>query len=161
MRARRRFVLSSLLFAVITLFGACGHEDLSTQKAVEERLTCQCGCGLTVHTCNHLQCSFAVPVKADIAASLAAGQTADEILARYVDQYGEKILSSPTAEGFNLVAWYGPFVAILLGCLGIFYATRRWRRLAAAGKPRENAGTSGWTQDEQARLKRELEEFDA
>ena len=51
----------------------------STRKAAEESLTYQCGCGLTVHTCNHLQCSFAVPVREDIAKSLAAGQTTEEL----------------------------------------------------------------------------------
>src|SRR5207248_3118503 len=35
----------------------------TTQREVEESLTCQCGCGLTVHACNHLQCPSGEPMK--------------------------------------------------------------------------------------------------
>jgi cytochrome c-type biogenesis protein CcmH len=98
------------------------------QREVEERLACQCGCGLTVHTCNHLQCSFAVPVREDIAKSLAAGQSEDEIIARYVAEYGEKVLSAPTREGFNLLAWWGPYAALAIGAAGLWLAIRRLNR---------------------------------
>lgn len=107
------------------------------QRETEERLACQCGCGLTVHACNHLQCSFAVPAREDIAKSLAAGQTEDEIIARYVAEYGEKVLSAPTREGFNLLAWWVPYVAVFLGCFGLLAAIRRLKRGAGA------AGVSG------------------
>ena len=64
----RWFAAAVLAFAVL----ATGTATSAGQREVEERLACQCGCGLTVHTCNHLQCSFAVPVREDIAKSLAA-----------------------------------------------------------------------------------------
>lgn len=129
------------------------------QREVEERLACQCGCGLTVHTCNHLQCSFAVPVREDIAKALAAGQPEDEIIARYVAEYGEKVLSSPTHEGFNLLAWWGPYVALALGTLALGLVIRR-----VGGKPAvEDADASlGDTASPElrARLDRELEKID-
>jgi cytochrome c-type biogenesis protein CcmH/NrfF len=142
-------------------FVRCAPDDVSTQTAIEERLTCQCGCGLTVHTCNHLQCSFAIPVKNDIAASLAAGQSAEQMLARYVDEYGEKILSAPTPEGFNLVAWFGPYVAVLFGFVGIVLAMRRWKRLAAS-RPAATATRSDTTSEaDRARLEKALKEMDS
>jgi cytochrome c-type biogenesis protein CcmH/NrfF len=53
-----------------------------------------------------------------------------------VAEYGEKILSSPTTEGFNLLAWYGPYVAIVGSALMILVVIRRWRGPAAvAGTP--------------------------
>jgi cytochrome c-type biogenesis protein CcmH len=119
----------------LALAGCVSEEVPSSPKAVEERLTCQCGCGLTVHTCNHLQCSFGVPVKKDVADSLAAGQTGEQILARYVAKYGEKILSSPTAQGFNLLAWYGPYIALVVGGLVLVVMLRRWRRDIAPPEP--------------------------
>ena len=103
------------------------------QREVEERLACQCGCGLTVHTCNHLQCSFAVPVREDISKSLAAGQSDEEIIARYVAEYGEKVLSSPTLEGFNLLAWWGPYIALLLGAAVLVLVIRRISNRPAIG----------------------------
>lgn len=129
-------------------------------REVEERLACQCGCGLTVHTCNHLQCSFAVPVREDIAKSLAAGQGEDEILARYVAEYGEKVLSSPTHEGFNLLAWWGPYAALLLGAVTLTLAIRRIARrpLVSSG----DVGVAPTTSPEQrARLQRELDKVDS
>jgi cytochrome c-type biogenesis protein CcmH/NrfF len=84
-----------------------------SQQAVEEALTCQCGCGLTVHACNHLQCPSGEPMKKEIADRLAQGDSKDTILAAFRERYGEKVLSSPTFSGFNWLAWLTPFVAVL------------------------------------------------
>jgi cytochrome c-type biogenesis protein CcmH len=120
-----RFLAALLLGLTILAPGVTAHAG---QREVEERLACQCGCGLTVHSCNHLQCSFAVPVREDIAKSLAAGQTEDDIIARYVAEYGEKVLSAPTQEGFNLLAWWGPYGALAAGSLALWFAIRRMNR---------------------------------
>src|SRR5262249_57808417 len=45
-----------------------------TQQEVEESLTCQCGCGLTVHACHHLQCPSGEPMKKAVAQRLAPRQ---------------------------------------------------------------------------------------
>jgi cytochrome c-type biogenesis protein CcmH len=128
-------------------------------KEIEESLTCQCGCGLTVHTCNHLQCSFAVPVKRDVAESLANGQTAGEILERYVARYGEKILSAPIPKGFNLAAYIAPYVAVAAGLGLIVGALRRMRRRSAAAVTRP--GQAPRTDAQRAKLDRELEKLDS
>src|SRR4051812_26956947 len=83
-----------------------------TTQEVEESLSCQCGCGLTVHSCNHLQCGFAVPAKQTIAEQVSQGKGKEEIVAAFVVRYGEKVLSAPTTSGFNLAAWITPFLAI-------------------------------------------------
>jgi len=109
----------------------------ATQTDVEESLTCQCGCGLTVHACNHLQCPSRVPLQKEIAEQLALGKTKPEVLSYFAGKYGEKILSSPTTTGFNLVAWVMPFAVVLIAAAVILLFTRRWRRPAspAAGAP--------------------------
>src|SRR5262245_44414233 len=84
----------------------------ATNQEVEEALTCQCGCGLTVHSCNHLQCGFAVPAKKTIAELIGQGQGKEAITASFVSRYGEKVLSAPTTTGFNLAAWITPFAAL-------------------------------------------------
>jgi len=135
----------------------------STRKAAEESLTCQCGCGLTVHTCNHLQCSFAVPVREDIAKSLAAGQTTEEILDRYVQEYGEKVLSAPTTSGFNILAWWGPYIALGFGCGALLLAFRRWRHVADEEPLATStaAAPKSLNSQDRDRLARELEDLDA
>ena len=137
-----------------------GAEAMMTQKEVEERLTCQCGCGLTVHTCNHLQCSFAVPVKKDIADSLAAGQTGEAILARYLAEYGEKILSSPVRRGFNLLAWLLPYAAVMLGAVAIVVVLKRFAPVVADDDGDRNYGGSV-SSEQRKRLERELKDMDS
>ena len=95
--------------------------------AVAEGLTCQCGCGLTVANCNHPQCEFSVPVRTAIDGMIAKGMSGAAILASYRAKYGEKILSAPTTEGFNLLAWIMPFLALIGGGGLIVFAFGRWR----------------------------------
>jgi len=151
--------IAAALFAFSLIAGCSSDRIPNTQAAIEERLTCQCGCGLTVHTCNHLQCGFAVPVRKDIADSLAAGQTGDDIVRRYVAEYGEKILSSPTWKGFNLLAWYGPYIAILTSGVLIVLVMLRWRRTAGAG-PSDGGPQTRLSDEQRRRLDRELERLD-
>ncbi len=85
-----------------------------SQSEVEERLTCQCGCGLTLASCNHLQCGFRNPMREEITRRLGEGVAGEVIIEGFLERYGEKILSSPTTTGFNLLAWTGPYIAILI-----------------------------------------------
>ena len=130
----------------------------STTQEVEEALTCQCSCGLTVHSCNHLQCSFAVPRKQEIATAIAEGKGKEEILTAYMTQYGEKVLSAPTTTGFNLAAWITPFLALILGGVVVSLISLRWSRQRALKEPKPPVVTE--VADEyRERLKRELERF--
>ena len=129
----------------------------ATQQEVEEALTCQCGCGLTVHACNHLQCGSGEPMKKEINERLAAGETEQTILEAFRARYGEKVLSSPTFHGFNWLAWIIPFAAVAAGGLGLAVAIGRWgaRSTTAAPAAPEASGAL------RERLARELAEFDA
>ncbi len=151
-------------FAALAVFSfSCAPEPPRTQKAVEEQLTCQCGCGLTVHTCNHLQCSFAIPVREDIAKSLADGEAGPDIITRYAKEYGEKVLSSPVREGFNMLAWYGPYIALFGAGFIVIMVIRRWtpERIAAQpGNSPKDDGDSGISSADRDRLRDELEDYD-
>jgi cytochrome c-type biogenesis protein CcmH/NrfF len=130
-----------------------------TQHEVEESLTCQCGCGLTVHACNHLQCSSGDPIKKEIARRIASGEDKATILAAFRAQYGEKILSSPTFQGFNWIAWIMPFAAVLGGGIGISLVIRRWTRTSRP-PPAPPGATPPADEERRKRLARELEDFD-
>ena len=131
----------------------------ATQSSIEEALTCQCGCGLTVHSCNHVQCPSGIPLKEEIAAQLALGKPRAEVLAHFSTKYGEKILSAPTTTGFNLVAWVTPFAVVLIAAVLIIMASRRWRRRAAPVVP--PATPVPIDEARRARLNAELDRFDA
>jgi cytochrome c-type biogenesis protein CcmH len=131
------------------------------QREVEEGLTCQCGCGLTVATCNHLECSFAIPVRKDIAESLARGETGQQILDRYKTEYGEKVLSSPVPEGFNLLAWIGPYLGIgVAGFIMFAFLRRRAGGDPPSDPPASGAAAGSPTDSRLARLREEVEELE-
>jgi len=155
-----RAVLVALLAAVATSTAATGaRAEIATQYQVETDLTCQCGCGLTVHSCNHLNCGSGIPLKKEIGEQIAAGKSREDILGHFQTKYGEKILSSPTTTGFNIAAWTVPFVGIALGGLMIGVVLVRWRRGTGNGPP--PAGPTATTDPQlRARLERELDDLD-
>jgi len=106
-----------------------------TQNEVETGLTCQCGCGLTVHSCNHLNCGSAIPLKKEIGEQIGMGRTLPQILSHFENKYGEMILSAPTTRGFNLAAWIVPFVVIGLGGLFVGVILWRWRESTDGDTP--------------------------
>lgn len=55
------------------------------------------------------------------------GMDRSAIIAIYRTKFGEKILSAPTTEGFNLLAWVMPFFALLVGGGFIVLMLGRWR----------------------------------
>jgi cytochrome c-type biogenesis protein CcmH len=107
----------------------------TTVNEVSEGLTCQCGCGLTVANCNHPSCNFSVPLRGELDGMVRSGMSREAILASFRKKYGEKILSAPTTEGFNILAWTAPFAALLAGAAFIVLTLGRWRSPAAPAAP--------------------------
>lgn len=57
---------------------------------------------------------------------LRMGKTPDEVRAYFVDKYGEWILLAPKAEGFNLVVYLVPLLAVLAGAAIVWRSVKRW-----------------------------------
>ncbi|HEV7734656.1 MAG TPA: cytochrome c-type biogenesis protein CcmH [Candidatus Binatia bacterium] len=151
-RLGAHWLLLLLLAVAVPVLGATQHE-------VEEALTCQCGCGLTVHSCNHLNCGSGEPMKKEIAERLARGESKDIILAAFSSKYGEKVLSSPTFSGFNWFAWVTPFAAVLIGASILTLAIRRKVRAPASAPVAPSVTPTGDT-ERRERLRRELDDDD-
>tara|TARA_B100001123_G_scaffold330244_1_gene372077 strand:- start:4982 stop:5404 length:423 start_codon:yes stop_codon:yes gene_type:complete len=60
----------------------------------------------------------------NIAAMVGEGKTKAEILDYYTEQYGERVLAVPKAEGFNIFAWVAPIFIFGLGLTIIFLYMR-------------------------------------
>jgi len=127
---------------------------------LEESLTCQCGCGLTVHACNHLNCPSAGPLREEIRAQMALGKTKAEILTYFRNKYGEKILSAPTTTGFNVVAWVMPFALMILGGLIVGVTIMRWSGRRRRESPAEHAPARPPSPYDKI-LEEELKDFEA
>jgi len=133
-----------------------------TLATISQALTCQCGCGLTVANCNHPTCSFSVPVREQIESMIGKGESGAQIIAFYRQKYGEKVLSAPTTEGFNMMAWVMPFLVVVLGGAVIVYTASRWRSLPATGGasvvPSPQADAPPFDAELKDRLAREIRE---
>jgi cytochrome c-type biogenesis protein CcmH/NrfF len=66
---------------------------------------------------------------------IAQGRTKEEIKGALVAEYGEDVLAVPGDEGFDLVAWVVPGVALASAILVVALALRRWRRGPDANAP--------------------------
>jgi len=114
-------------FLALGLFLSTPVFAATTVDDVAQGLTCQCGCGLTVANCNMPTCGFSVPLRGEISSMIDKGIDRPAIISFYRKKYGEKILSAPTAEGFNLLAWVMPFFALIVGGGFIVLMLGRWR----------------------------------
>lgn len=89
------------------------------------KLTCQCG------TCPHLalyscSCGTAERMRTEVRDLVDKGMESNEIMARFISTYGERVLATPKAEGFYLSAWGMPILLVLgFGTL-IIIALKRW-----------------------------------
>lgn len=79
---------------------------------------------------------------------LVAGDSDQQVLDYLVARYGDYVLLRPPMKPKTYLLWFGPFVVLLLGALGVFVYFRHLRATAAP--------TPGLTAEEEARLSRLL-----
>lgn len=89
---------------------------------------------------------------------VSEGASDEEIVAYFTARYGDWILLAPPKRGFTWAAWLLPFAVVLAGGIGLFVATRRWRR-----RSKKEGGTASVESPPPEspyldRLERELEE---
>ncbi len=77
-------------------------------------------------------------IQAEVRGMVSRGMSEREILDHYVAQFGERILAKPKKRGFNLAAYWVPYLAILAGAAVIVGIFRQRRRVRGSGSgPRE------------------------
>ena len=168
---RARLVLaSSLVFLMAAIFVFLSPElknvsretfaaETVTNAEVSEGLTCQCGCGLTVANCNMPTCGFSVPMRRDIDRLIGEGKTRAQIISFYRAQYGEKVLSAPTTEGFNILAWTMPFIALAVGGGLMVVAVGRWHSSSPPAPADSKTGAQlSFDPELRRKLEKEIEE---
>ena len=77
--------------------------------------------------------------RATIREKLTLGWTEDEIKAYFVAQYGDRVLASPPARGFNWLVYVLPPLVILAAGVFLWQTMRRWRVSAAEPEPSTGA----------------------
>lgn len=74
-------------------------------------------------------------MRAIIRERLAAGDNPEQVLAYFVEKYGDWILLSPPKSGFTLLVWVVPFVGLGIGLVLVALTVRRWSRTPQAAAP--------------------------
>ena len=103
----KRIIIAAIFMSII--FPKTSEEELVID--IERSLMSPCCYSGTVYDHGNGK------MEREIEGFVAQGKTKDQILDYYVGLYGERILASPVATGFNLFAWIAP---IVIAGIGIF-----------------------------------------
>jgi len=139
---RTRLRIAGLLFV---LAGLCLPHNSTTYATPEisrvgDKLACKCGgCANTVGNCQMLMCHYSSPAREKIAKQQAQGIPDQAIIDGFVKEVGIAALAAPPAQGFNLLGWVMPFVAVLLGMCAILIYWKRFHKPAPAPSAAENS----------------------
>lgn len=139
MKFRRKFAATALLaFLALSPVTALALPAPAAQdtpakerfRSLQQKFVCQCGCNYNLLHCPHLVCPSAPVMRKAILAGIGAGDSDEQIVASMVGQFGEVALAQPTMEGFNIVGWVMPFVALLTGLVLLYGIAKAWRKRA-------------------------------
>lgn len=101
--------------------------------------------------------------RAEIRIQLSSGWTEEEVMAYFVERYGERVLAEPERGGFTSLVWILPVVALVVGLAIVIQALRSWRarkQQAVAGDVAALAADAGTVSPEaRARIERELQDL--
>jgi cytochrome c-type biogenesis protein CcmH len=119
--------MSRLLTAVVAalvLAASAGAAGPPAQADLEAEIVCPT-CKTTLDQSN---APVAVRMKAYIGERIAAGDSAAEIKAQLVDQFGPGVLAEPPKRGFDLLAWLLPIAAVVAGAVVVGALAVSWSR---------------------------------
>ena len=157
---RHRFPALILLLGILLPPPASAQIFSAEVMKVAENFVCQCsGCDHQLSECGMLHCGSANPLRSEIDQKLQAGMTEGQIVDDFVAKYGRVVLAAPTGEGFDLVAWTLPVVALLAGLMVLYRVVRVWTR------PRPLPASTPATPEAipeqyRNRMEKELKDFD-
>lgn len=156
-------LLIAIFIAVATLT-ASYPASLSAgdaQLEIEETLICLCGCGQTIKNCPHQNCGFAIPAQTKIKAYLQEGKTKEEIIDIFLSQNGEEVLAAPKKEGFNLLGYIMPFVALFAAVGILILIIRGWTKTGIEDEEKTLPMTKDdFGSDIDKQIEKDLEEMD-
>jgi len=157
------FVFASVALAAPEM-GGTDTEGLFDR--IQRETMCLCGCNSTLKSCPHINCDFAVPRRNEIRQMINEGKTHDQIIAAMVERFSEKVLSAPKKEGFNLLGYFMPFLALVAVGSVVGVTVKKWAGRSAVRKDAEEVVApeskplSVEDDDLADLLKKELSEFD-
>lgn len=118
--------------ALVALLALAAATPPPRYQRLGAQLICTCGCTQGALVCNHVGCPVVTQMQAEIRQRAASSNSDELVLQSFVQEYGTQVLANPTTQGFNLLAWVMPWVALGVGLLLVLVYVKRWRRPATA-----------------------------
>jgi cytochrome c-type biogenesis protein CcmH/NrfF len=127
-------------------------------QAIEKQIHCTCGCNQDVYTCRttDFTCTTSPAMHRRVVALAQAGRSGQEILDEFVHEHGLAILMAPPKRGLNLISYFVPPVAFVVGAAVLTLVLLRWVR-APLPAAEVSPPAAPATPEELARLRHELE----
>ena len=97
-------------------------------KQVASDLVCLCGSCPRESLATCVCTAFAVPEREAIGRQMASGMSADEIVASYVERFGNTVLSEPPPGGSRWISRLTPIAVLFAGVLAVLAVLHRWLR---------------------------------
>jgi cytochrome c-type biogenesis protein CcmH len=137
------FAIAPLL---ITPIGAEQFTERAKQVGMKIRCMCR-GCEMSAAGCSHPggafsgMCDTAKGMMKEVDQHVAKGETDEQIMQAFVQEFGTQVYTEPPKSGFSLVAWVLPSVYLFVGAGLAVFVISRWRKrpaplaAAAGGAP--------------------------
>jgi cytochrome c-type biogenesis protein CcmH len=132
----RRLALTAVVALVLPATASAACPEL---RPLEGELMCPT-CGTTLELSN---APAANQIRRFVCERAAAGDSKGEIKDKLVADFGPGVLASPPKEGFDLLAWVLPLVALGLGAAAIAVLVVRWSRRAKSEPGFEEPSANG------------------
>jgi cytochrome c-type biogenesis protein CcmH len=123
-----RFVAACFLALVLAAtISAVAHADPIDDQArhIGKQLQCPVCSGAAVADSPS---DLAGQMRAVIRTKLQAGESEQQIIAYFVERYGDSVLIEPPRRGFGLAVWLAPLVMLGVGALVLWRLCRVWMR---------------------------------
>lgn len=144
--------VAAVLLCGLMSFGAADNSMEEIARDIEDNLIAPC-CWSTPVSQHYSP--VADEIRTEVRAMLAEGKSRDEILNHYVAQYGERILASPRAEGFNILAYVLPWAALIMGAWLLIVLIKKLRSPSPVPGPAKTPDAHY-----ASRIEKELNEFE-
>jgi len=135
----------AMALLLITPVGAQQLSDRARQMGMKIKCMCR-GCDMAAGICSHPGGAFSGPCETakamlkEVDQHVAKGETDEQILQAFVQEYGTQVFAEPPKSGFSLVAWILPSVYLFVGTGVVILVIARWRK-----RPAQQASLAGGT----------------
>ncbi len=120
--------ISQLTLLGILIAMTVGAADSSARFDKDSHeMMCVCSCNQLLGECNHVGCPDSEGMRAQLAASIAKGDSDNDIFHQFQEQYGPVVLAAPRFTRFNHLAWIMPPLMLFLGIAGVLLIVRNWK----------------------------------